>query len=89
MENEVKMNDQVLDTALESAENLLRVSEVLSSKANSISVDWKQLTDRLYDLCSRLSNAKENKGKITEAEQSYIDYLQKYVEQEYNRLINS
>lgn len=89
MENEVKMNDQVLDTALESAENLLRISEVLSSKANSISVDWKQLTDRLYDLYSRLSNAKKIKGKITEAEQSYIDYLQKYVEQEYNRLINS
>lgn len=89
MENEVKMNDQVLDTALESAENLLRISEVLSSKANSISVDWKQLTDRLYDLYSRLSNAKKIKGKITEAEQSYIDYLQKYIEQEYNRLINS
>lgn len=83
------MNDQVLNTALESAENLLRISEVLSSKANSISVDWKQLTDRLYDLYSRLSNAKKIKGKITEAEQSYIDYLQKYVEQEYNRLINS
>lgn len=83
------MNDQVLDTALESAENLLRISEVLSSKANSISVDWKQLTDRLYDLYSRLSNAKKIKGKITEAEQSYIDYLQKYIEQEYNRLINS
>lgn len=83
------MNAQVLDTALESAENLLRISEVLSSKANSISVDWKQLTDRLYDLYSRLSNAKKIKGKITEAEQSYIDYLQKYVEQEYNRLINS
>lgn len=83
------MNDQVLNTALESAENLLRISEVLSSKANSISVDWKQLTDRLYDLYSRLSNAKKIKGKITEAEQSYIDYLQKYIEQEYNRLINS
>ena len=36
MEDKVKMNDQVLDTALESAENLLRVAEVLSSKANSI-----------------------------------------------------
>lgn len=78
MEDKVKMNDQVLDTALESAENLLRVAEVLSSKANSISTDWNQLTNRLYDLCSRLSSAKESEGKITEAEQSYIDYLQKY-----------